>query len=414
FDNPEKASTYIYKAFAGNDDYPVDDSLKENISRVRLVDMLTFDRANFGKTISTAVKKVKIESKWEVVKLTDVISIVNGGTPDTNNSAYWENGTIPWLSIADFKDVTRFVEKTDKKITEQGLKNSNATLMEAGNIVISARGTVGALAQLMIPMTFNQSCYGIKPKALLNQGYLYFILKFEVEQLKSKAYGAIFNAITTKTFDSIKIPLPPKEIQQKIVSEIEVLEKKEEKVKRECEGLQDKIDQIIETKFLQDYKLGDIISLEYGIALPDQNRVKGDYPVIGSNGIVGWHNGFLVEAPAIVVGRKGSAGKINWIDKNCTPIDTTFFVRKMGDIEYSLKIIYHAIKKLNLENLAGGTGVPGLNRNDAYGRNISLPSLSVQQTIVSEIEKIEEQIAEAQKIIADIPILKNEILKKYL
>jgi type I restriction enzyme S subunit len=243
---------------------------------------------------------------------------------------------------------------------------------------------------------------------------MYLFLKSIQEEIYKLQRGQAQPHVYSEDLAKIKIPLPPKEIQEKIVAEIEVLEQKEEKMKREIERLQDKINQIIETKFLQEYKLGDIISLEYGIALSDQNRINGDYPVVGSNGIVGWHNDFLVEAPAIVVGRKGSAGKVNWIDKNCTPIDTTFFVRKMDDIEYSLKIIYHAIKKLNLENLAGGTGVPGLNRNDAYGRNIYLPPLSEQEKIVSEIEKIEEQIAEAQKIIEDIPILKNEILKKYL
>jgi type I restriction enzyme M protein len=212
----------------------------------------------------------------------------------------------------------------------------------------------------------------------------------------------------------IKIPFPPLEIQQKIVSEIEELEKKEQEAKREIENLKDKINEIIEIKFSQEYKLGEIISLEYGIALPDQNRIKGDYPVVGSNGIVGWHNNFLVKAPVIVVGRKGSAGKINWIDKNCTPIDTTFFVQKLEDVKYSLKILYYAIKKINLENLAGGTGVPGLNRNDAYAKNIKVPPLSEQQHIVSEFEKIETQIAETQQTIDNIPEQKNEVLKKYL
>jgi type I restriction enzyme M protein len=414
FDNPEKASTYIYKAFVGDYDYPVHESLEEYIYRVSLVDILTFDRANFEKNISTAVKKkVKIESKWNIVTLSTVVEIIGGGTPDTTNPDYWD-GDIPWLSIVDFNNENRFVDKTEKTITENGLKNSSTKYLDAGDIIISARGTVGALAQLRKPMTFNQSCYGLKGNRDTDNGFLYYILKTEVEQLKNGSYGSIFKAITTKTFSEIKIPLPPLNIQQKIVAEIEVLEKKEKEVNSEIEGLQNRINQIVETKFLQDYKLGDIISLEYGIALPDQNRIKGDYPVVGSNGIVGWHNDFLVEAPAIVVGRKGSAGKINWIDKNCTPIDTTFFVRKMDDIEYSLKILYYAIKKLNLENLAGGTGVPGLNRNDAYGKNIYLPPLSEQQKIVAEIEKIEEQIAETQKIMEDIPMLKNEILKKYL
>jgi hypothetical protein len=55
--------------------------------------------------------------------------------------------------------------------------------------------------------------------------------------------------------------------------------------------------------------------------------MKGDIPVFGSNGIVGYHNVYLIEGPAIIVGRKGTAGAVNYSEKSCYPIDTTFFVK---------------------------------------------------------------------------------------
>jgi type I restriction enzyme S subunit len=251
----------------------------------------------------------------------------------------------------------------------------------------------------------------------LNKDYFYYILSYETtqEQFKIAAGGGTsVGNLNIEKVSHIQIPLPPLEIQQKIVAEIEVLEKKESEAREKIERLRGKIDNIIETKYTQEYKLDEIISLEYGIALPDQNRIKGDYPVVGSNGIAGWHNDFLVEAPAIIVGRKGSAGKVNWMDKNCTPIDTTFFVKPIDNVKYAMKILYYAIRKIDLEKLAAGTGVPGLNRNTAYAQNLNLPPLSEQQKIVSEIEKIETEIARSKKIMDEIPALKNEVLKKYL
>ena len=97
--------------------------------------------------------------EWTRTSLANAITIISGGTPKTTVPDYW-NGVIPWLSVADFNTGYRWVSKAEKHITEKGLNESATTLLEQGDIIISARGTVGALAQLAKPMAFNQSCYG--------------------------------------------------------------------------------------------------------------------------------------------------------------------------------------------------------------------------------------------------------------
>src|SRR6478736_4132675 len=98
------------------------------------------------------------------VKLSSIIDIISGGTPQTSVNEYWENGTIGWLSVTDFNNDLRYVYVTEKKITEEGMKNSNTKLLNKGDIIISARGTVGALAQIGTPLCFNQSCFGLRGK----------------------------------------------------------------------------------------------------------------------------------------------------------------------------------------------------------------------------------------------------------
>jgi type I restriction enzyme M protein len=74
----------------------------------------------------------------------------------------------------------------------------------------------------------------------------------------------------------------------------------------------------------------EVCTLEYGSSLPKEKRVEGQYPVVGSNGITGYHNNYLVEGPTIVVGRKGSAGEVTLIEQNCFPIDTTYYVKHLN------------------------------------------------------------------------------------
>jgi len=133
-------------------------------------------------------------------------------------------------------------------------------------------------------------------------------------------------------------------------------------------------------------KLGDVLSLEYGRSLrKDARDSEGSIPVAGSNGIDGWHNKALVKGPGIVVGRKGSVGKVTWFDKDFWPIDTTYYVKPK--IKCELRWIYYLLIFLQLDRLSIVTGVPGLNRNDAYKLSFGLPPLSEQHRIVEILDQ---------------------------
>ena len=132
-------------------------------------------------------------------------------------------------------------------------------------------------------------------------------------------------------------------------------------------------------------RLGDVLSLEYGTALPSGERnPHGKVPVAGSNGPDGTHDRALVSSPGIVVGRKGSAGRIYWYDKDFWPIDTSYYV--VPKVPLELRWVFYLLAHLRLYALATTTGVPGLNRNDAYALEIRLPPVSEQRRIVELLD----------------------------
>ena len=144
----------------------------------------------------------------------------------------------------------------------------------------------------------------------------------------------------------------------------------------------------------------DVCTLEYGVSLPKSNRVEGTFPVVGSNGITGYHNDFLIEGPTIVIGRKGSAGEVTLIQQNCFPIDTTYYVKQTNPTESDIVYLYWVLKNLKLQQLRGGAGIPGLNRSEVYQTHkIPLPPLEMQKEIVAEIEGYQKVIDGARAVV---------------
>lgn len=170
--------------------------------------------------------------------LSDIIELIGGGTPKTSVSEYW-GGDIPWLSVKDFSGEKRYVYKTEKCITEEGLNNSSTKYLNQDDIIVSARGTVGEMAMIPFPMTFNQSCYGIKAKKqVVDPFYLYYLMKYNLGVLKSKVHGSVFDTITKDTFKQITVDLPDLEEQKKVADILGNLDDKienNEKINRNLE-----------------------------------------------------------------------------------------------------------------------------------------------------------------------------------
>jgi type I restriction enzyme S subunit len=133
-------------------------------------------------------------------------------------------------------------------------------------------------------------------------------------------------------------------------------------------------------------KLGEICRFEYGKSLPSGVREAGAVEVFGSNGVVGNHSANLSNGETVVVGRKGSVGEVNFSGSSCWPIDTTYYIDRTST-DQNLKWLYYALKGLNFRLLTKSTGVPGLNRSDAYELQVALPPKQEQKRIAAILDQ---------------------------
>jgi len=214
--------------------------------------------------------------------------------------------------------------------------------------------------------------------------------------LSSYITGVTVPKLNQEKLRRIRIPLPPLEVQEQIVAELDSYQKIIDGARQVVENYKPtfKIDPDWEM-----VKFEKVCSFEYGSSLPSKSRKGTKYPVMGSNGIAGYHDDYIVKGPAIIIGRKGSAGEVVWVDSNCFPIDTTYYV-ELKDKSYSFKFLYFVLQGLNLPQLKGGAGIPGLNRNDVYRMHkLPYPSVDVQKRIVAQIEKEQKAVEAARDLI---------------
>ena len=186
-------------------------------------------------------------SEWKEYRISDLCVLIGGGTPKTTNPEYW-NGNIPWLSVTDFNTGRKFCFDAEKKITEKGLNESSTKILKKGQIIISARGTVGVISMLGNDMAFNQSNYGIDAKKeITTNDFLYYLLKDNLAEFLSVSYGAVFDTITKETFEQIKILLPTLPEQKSIAETLSSLDCKIDLLHRQNKILT----QLAETLFRQ-------------------------------------------------------------------------------------------------------------------------------------------------------------------
>ena len=144
-------------------------------------------------------------SSLGTVPMSTVLSPVLGGTPPRSREDYWSGDQL-WASAKDITGAEFFtVVDTDEKISTSAVKETKAKPLPSGSVILTARGTVGAVARLAAPASFNQSCYGFVP-GTVPPGVLYFAILQATQRAKAIAHGSVFDTITMKTFDHLEFP----------------------------------------------------------------------------------------------------------------------------------------------------------------------------------------------------------------
>lgn len=449
--NPRKASTYILKAFENDFDFSIDETLKDNISKISLLDIMTFDRIDFEKNINTKIKKkIKIESKYPIIPLKNLendgfVAFLRGqglAKEDVINS-----GTYKCILYGEL------YTKYKKAIIDYVISRTNIKtniLSKKGDVLVPATTTADAYG-IAIGRAISEDNVEIggdiniirAENKILNAKYLAELLCNTLkESLAQYATGTNILHLSNENIRNLKIPLPPLDIQQKIVDEIEKIDKQNNIIQNEI--LKKEVDKhnfisstilsaktnIIQLNDIVDFKRGPFGgSLKKEIFVDEGYKVYEQKHAINNNFSIGNYyitpekfeemKGFELLPNDIIMSCSGTIGRFAVFPKTAEKgiINQALLrLRKCSD-KISDKYLLLCLKAISakFEENSHGAGLKNVASVSILKEiKVYCPSLIEQEKIVSQIEEYEKQITEAQAIIDNSKQQKQEILDKYL
>ena len=155
---------------------------------------------------------------WQIKRIGEVASIVNGGTPSTSIPKYWDGG-IEWLTPKDMGKLTcKYVSCGERTISQEGVDNSSAKILPPYSVILSSRAPIGYVAINTLPMSTNQGCKGLIPSKSITAEYLLYFLLKSTKLLNDLGTGATFKELSGGKLGEILIPVPSISEQQRIVA----------------------------------------------------------------------------------------------------------------------------------------------------------------------------------------------------
>lgn len=364
-----------------------------------------------------------IPTDWEIKKIKYIATLKGrigwqGLTSDeyTDEGAYlitgtdFNNGGINWETCVHVP-MKRWEEAKDIQI-------------ENGDLLITKDGTVGKVAivnGLDSPCSLNSGVLRISTINGYDRRFLFWVLQSEVFwtwYLNKTAGNSTILHLYQGDFAEFNYAIPPLPEQRAIATFLDDRCGQVDSILADLERQIEILRQYKKTLITETMtankphwvkgRIKDLMTLQRGYDLPQDNFIEGDYPVYGSNGIVGWHNKFTTAGPGITVGRSGSVGEVNYVDRDFWAHNTSIFVNNCKG--NNIRFLYYVLLSINIKELASGSAVPTLDRKNVEAVHLLFPTGIQEQQAIADY--LDEKCAENDELIAEKQKA-TEIMRKY-
>lgn len=282
--------------------------------------------------------------EWKTYKIGDIAQVVGGGTPDTKNTKYY-NGDINWFTPTEI-GLTRYVSKSKIKITSEGLKNSAAKIIPAGNILLTSRATIGEMSFNLVDCSTNQGFQSLIIKDPIVKNVVYFNNYKLRKQMQTYANGSTFLEISNKDVKKLKINISnKKEENSEIVNvldcatrQVELQEQLVDKLKVQKKALMQKL--LTPQPDWQEVKLGDICKITTGKLDANEMVENGKYPFFTCSKDIYKIDKYAYDMEALLMAGNGEIGDIKYYNGKFNAYQRTYILYNFTfNIKYAMQYL---------------------------------------------------------------------------
>ena len=346
----------------------------------------------------------------EKIKLGELGEVVSGSTPKTNIKDYWD-GEILWITPAEIQEDDYYIADTQRKITNLAVEKTNLKLLPKGTVLLSSRAPIGKVAICDNDMYCNQGFKNIICSDRLENRYVYYFLKYNVEYIKSLGRGATFKEISKGIVENLEIPYIEKKEQIEIANKLdkitEILKIKKQQIKQFDEIIKSQFVEMFENKNYEKLSGKELFSFSSGKFLEASKRLENGVPVYGGNGVAWYTDEPLIDFNTIVIGRVGAyCGNVKLIKEPVWITDNAIFIKQFKKDVYNIDFLYYMMELVDFSRFAQFSGQPKITQKPLEEFNYVVPPIEEQikfSNIVKQIDKQKfESVIKAEKEIEKI------------
>ena len=355
-------------------------------------------------------------SEWITRKLEEIGEIVGGSTPSTKCERYY-GGDISWITPKDLATFDgRYISRGERNITEAGLNSCSSRLLPKHSVLFTSRAPIGYIAIAQNELATNQGFKSVVPNEKIDYLFLYYLLKYNKDNIENLGSGTTFKEVSGKTMKSVLVRIPKSLTEQRIIAQIlDSLDRKIENGIKLNRNLAAQVSYLYKEWF-EDYKpfggvcpsswkegtLSDIASITSGKRPPsksDKKTISANIPLIGASSVMGYTTEANHIDKILVIGRVGTHGVVQRFDIPCWTSDNTLVITS-SLYEYT----YQILQRIDYSSMNRGSTQPLITQGDMNKVSILIPDdktiekyetfacqlMNLYRTYLMENEKLEE------------------------